>query len=104
MICPECGANIDYNSEICPLCGKQVDKERIYKNFISKGDSFFDAGDFDKAISSYSKALDYFNDREEVYIKLGNAYSKKMDKKAAQMYLKALFLFYAFHFCKGNKK
>jgi len=92
MICPECGANIDSSKEICPLCEKRIDRESAYKNFIAKGDNFFNTGNFDKAILSYSKALDYFNDREELYIKLGNAYSKKMDKKAAHMYLKALIL------------
>ncbi len=90
MLCPECGAEIKEYFTTCSLCGKIIDKEDAFKKFMSKGDEFFKSNEIEKAIISYNRALDYKKDSEELYIKLGNAYMKKNDKRTVTCYLKAL--------------
>lgn len=95
MNCPHCGADAKNAVTICPLCGKNLDKDNAFQNFVKKGDDAFAAGDTDKAVMSYKKALEYSAGNEDIFIKLGNAYNKKGDKQAAAMYMKALtFNFY----------
>ncbi len=90
MLCPECGAEVKEYFTTCSLCGKIIDREEAFKKFMAKGDEFFKSDEIEKAIISYNRALDYKKDSEDIYIKLGNAYMKKNDKKAATCYLKAL--------------
>lgn len=95
MNCPHCGADTKNAVTICPLCGKTLDRDDAYASYLKKGDDFSDAGDLEKAILSYRKALEYNTGDEDTFIKLGNAYNKKGDKQAASMYMKALsFNFY----------
>lgn len=90
MICPECGAEIKDYLSLCPLCGKIIDKEKAFKDFILKGDQYFKSDEIDKAIVAYLRAFDYQKENEDINIKLGLAYMKKNDRKAAQFFLKAL--------------
>lgn len=92
MLCPECGAEIKDYLTICSLCGKMIDKEKAFLNFMTKGNEFFSSDEIEKAIIAYNRALDYKKDNEEIYIKLGNAYMKKNDKRAVSCYFKALSL------------
>jgi tetratricopeptide (TPR) repeat protein len=95
MNCPHCGADTRNAVTICPLCGKTLDRENAYASFLAKADDAFAAGETDKAIMSYKKALEYSKGNEDIFLKLGNAYNKNGDRQAAQMYMKALlFNFY----------
>ena len=90
MICPHCGADIENGSSSCPLCGEEINKEKEYKKFVLKGDGALEGGRPEAAIGFYEKALQITGGSEESYIKLGNAYNKKRDRKAAGIYFKAL--------------
>ncbi len=95
MNCPHCGAEISNDVEACPLCEKPIDKHEEYKKILSLGDEAFEIENTNQAVIYYEKALKLKSDSDEVYIKLGNAYNQKKDKRAAQMYLKAMeFNFY----------
>jgi hypothetical protein len=98
MNCPHCGADTKNAVTLCPLCGKTLDREMAYAGFVSKADDALAAEDYDKAIISYRKALEYSQGTEDIYLKLAAAYNKKGDKQAASMYMKALtFNFYNEH-------
>jgi tetratricopeptide (TPR) repeat protein len=90
MNCPHCGADTGNAVTICPLCGKTLDREDAYASYMTKGDAAQAAGELDKALLSYKKALEYSAGTEDLFLKLGNIYNKKADKQAASMYMKAL--------------
>lgn len=90
MNCPHCGADTKNAVTICPLCAKTLDRENAFLSYVKKGDDAYAAAEFDKAVMSYKKALEYSAGNEEIFLKLGNAYDKKGDKQAAAMYIKAL--------------
>jgi tetratricopeptide (TPR) repeat protein len=93
--CPYCGADTKNAVTICPLCGKTLDRDSAFISYMIKGDDFMGAGDPGKAVLSYRKALEYSKGNEDVFLKLGNAYSRMNDKQAASVYMKALaFNFY----------
>ena len=95
MNCPNCGADTKNAVTICPLCGTTLDRMSAYNSYLKKGDDFSASGEIDKAVMSYNKALEYSAGDEDIYLKLGNAYNKNNDKKAATAYMKALtFNFY----------
>jgi tetratricopeptide (TPR) repeat protein len=91
MDCPHCGAEVNADLDICPLCGAGIDKAQLRKDVIKKGDAAYKTGNYDMAIIFYKKAFDLNTGGDaELCIKCGNAYDKKDDKQAVEMYLKAL--------------
>ncbi len=90
MICPHCGVEIENESSFCPLCGKEINKEKEYEKLVLKGDGAMEDERGGAAVGFYEKALQITGGSEEIYIKLGNAYNKKGDKRAAGIYFKAL--------------
>lgn len=95
MNCPHCGAETGNAITICPLCGKTLDREKAFISFVEKGDAAEEAGEIERAIINYNKALTYSQGNEQIYLKLGNLYFKINDKNAANMYFKVLqFNFY----------
>lgn len=90
MICPHCGAQLSHAVFSCPLCGKEIDIRGIYRSNVAKGDEALLAGEYDKAVTNYKKALEFTSGNEEIYLRLGNALSLKGDKGAAAMLFKAL--------------
>ncbi|HDQ26038.1 MAG TPA: hypothetical protein ENN43_04750 [bacterium] len=92
MNCPHCGAETSWAKEECQLCGKVIDLAAAFKDYTKKGDACLAAGDYDRAIAGYTRALDYADADEALYLKLADAFGKKGDKKAAEYLMKALSL------------
>ncbi len=90
MICPHCGAELPRVVPSCSLCEREIDIRGIYKSNVIKGDEALLAGEYDKAVISYKKALEFTAGNEDIYLKIGNALNAKGDKGASAMFFKAL--------------
>mgnify|MGYP001811275896 CR=1 FL=1 len=58
-----------------PVCAGKVDKR--YNPDYKKGNDFFSAGNFDKAIEMYDKVLGKEPKNAHAFVARGNAYAKK---------------------------
>lgn len=67
-------------------------KEQVFKTFVREGDTFAKKGDWEKAITSYLKALEINENAKDVHEKLLKVYLSKGDKKG---YTEALSRFNA---------
>lgn len=89
MNCPQCGAQVQKGDASCSLCGREINLAHIAGNLIERADEALLAGDYPRAIAGYQKAAEV-QESDDLFLKLGNAYDKQGDKRAAGYYIKVL--------------